>query len=115
MVQSIQTTLESFISQLSSDSSSYVVQPDKDFTRSRKCSFQQMVSAILNMGGQTLSKELISLYFPISKAAFVQNRYNTHSISKSEQTHFLWTILFRVSLFNPRMISWSLSMTDSNV
>ena len=40
MVQSIQTILESFISQLSSDSSSYVVQPDKDFTRSRKCSFQ---------------------------------------------------------------------------
>lgn len=75
MVQSIQTILESFISQLSSDSSSYVVEPDKDFTRSRKCSFQQMVSAILNMGGQTLSKELISQDFPISKAAFVQNRY----------------------------------------
>lgn len=76
MVQSIQAILESCISQLSSNSSSYVVQPDKDFTRSRKCSFQQMVSAILNMGGQTLSKELINQDFPISKAAaFVQNRY----------------------------------------
>lgn len=74
MVESIQTILESFISQLSSDSSSYVVEPDKDFTHSRKCSFQQMVFAILNMGGQTLSKELINQDFPISKAAFVQNR-----------------------------------------
>ncbi len=31
MVQSIQTILESCISQLSSDSSSYVIQPDQDF------------------------------------------------------------------------------------
>lgn len=86
MVQSIQTILESCISQLSSDSSSYVVQPDKDFTRSRKCSFQQMVSAILNMGGQTLSKELINQDFPISKAAFVQNRYKIeHQPSRSLQ------------------------------
>lgn len=74
MVESIQIILESFISQLSSDNSSYVVEPDKDFTRSRKCSFQQMVFAILNMVGQTLSKELVNQDFPISKAAFVQNR-----------------------------------------
>ncbi|MGT2743729.1 hypothetical protein [Streptococcus plurextorum] len=99
MVQSIQTILESFISQLSSDSSSYIVQPDKDFTRSRKCSFQQMVSAILNMGGQTLSKELINQDFPISKAAFVQNQYKIkHQAFKKLFKNFTQAILPKTEL-----------------
>ncbi|NQH67185.1 hypothetical protein HO644_11260 [Streptococcus suis] len=62
-----------------------------------------------------MSQPIVPLTIPKSRRFEKKSRNDAYSISKSEQTHFLWTILFRVSLFNPRMISWSLSMTDSNV
>ncbi|MDW8706487.1 hypothetical protein Q7W18_09000 [Streptococcus suis] len=45
-----------------------------------------------------MSQPIVPLTVPQSRRFEKKSRNDAYSISKSEQTHFLWTILFRVSL-----------------
>ncbi|MBF7094899.1 hypothetical protein IYQ92_06525 [Streptococcus sp. HF-1907] len=63
------------VKQITSYAADYVYNPSKDFTRSRKLGFDQVLLTLLEMGGQTLSRELLQLGHPISNSAFVQSRY----------------------------------------
>lgn len=48
-----------------------------------------MIQAILTMGGNTLSKELLDLDFPVTQSAFVQRRYQIkHQVFKALFTNF---------------------------
>ena len=71
----IKNQLLNCVKQVASHVQDYVYNPSKDFTRSRKLSFDQVLLSLLEMGGQTLSRELLQLDLPISNSAFVQSRY----------------------------------------
>lgn len=75
MPDKIKNGLLSCVKNLSSRKSDYVNQPQRDFTRSRELSFEHLILALLEMGGQSLSKELFQLGFSLSNSAFVQSRY----------------------------------------
>lgn len=75
MLVKIKDRLLSCVNALTSRKADYVVQAQKDFTRSRELTFENMILILLKMGGLTLSKELFQLGFTISNSAFVQNRY----------------------------------------
>lgn len=75
MIDFLNDCLQSCIQDLVSHSSLYLHHPERDFHRSRKLSFKQVIHSILCMGGQTLSKELLNQNLPASNSAFVQSRY----------------------------------------
>ena len=77
-VKKIRDTLNGVISEMAKNASSFVVNPEKDFTRKRTLTFGRMLKIILGMGGQSLNKELVD-YFKetegfATKSAFVQQR-----------------------------------------
>ena len=66
------------ISEMASVPSLFAVHPDKDFIRNTPMNFANTVTAILQMGGQSLGKELYNFMKPsgrtITTSAFVQQR-----------------------------------------
>lgn len=74
----IRDLLNSIISDMAKDTSSFVVNPEKDFTRNRTLPFDRMIKIILGMGGQSLNKELADYFRDTedfaTKSAFVQQR-----------------------------------------
>lgn len=74
----IRDLLNSIISDMAKDASSFVVNPEKDFTRNRTLPFDRMIKIILGMGGQSLNKELADYFRDTedfaTKSAFVQQR-----------------------------------------
>lgn len=77
-VAQIKNVLDGVISNMVKDPSSFVVAPDKDFTRNRTLTFKKMLHIILGMGGSSIRKELHD-YFEdtegfATKSAFVQQR-----------------------------------------
>lgn len=56
----------------------HLLNPDSDFTRNRKLSFDTTVKLILSMGGKTLDKELLDFFHlsldTVTSSAFVQQR-----------------------------------------
>lgn len=74
----LREVLTDSIHNLTSMSSLYVKNPEKDFTRNRKLSFEKVITFILCMGGGSLTNELMN-YFGctpdlVSASAFVQQR-----------------------------------------
>ena len=74
----IKQNLIRMIKTMSSNPKDFVQNPEKDFTRNRKLSFESMVSFILAMNGNSLYTELMT-YFnydvkTASTSAFIQQR-----------------------------------------
>jgi hypothetical protein len=74
----IRKKLDDLIIKMSCNPESFVKNPGKDFTRSRKLNFSTVMKGILSMGGGSLSREMIrQTRFDMSHAtvsAFVQQR-----------------------------------------
>lgn len=73
------TVLDSIIEDFSSNRRAYVKNPEKDFTRDRKLTFENTIRLILSMKGGSLSKELYEFFDKdpekiTSSSAFVQQR-----------------------------------------
>lgn len=70
--------LNNVISELSEIKTLYVTNPEKDFTRDRKLTFEKMITALISMGGNSIYKELLEQSgFDAQTAttsAFVQQR-----------------------------------------
>lgn len=70
--------LENIIKEISKNSENYVMNPEKDFTRQRKLSFEKMIRILLSLEGKSLNVELMQQFsFDINmptKSAFVQQR-----------------------------------------
>ena len=74
----VRETLISLIRKMSANPALYVKNPEKDFTRKRKLPFQEMMSLLISMGGNSLSKELLEVtgydLATATTSAFVQQR-----------------------------------------
>ncbi len=76
--KTIKKALKRCIKELSSQPKLYCKNPEKDFTRERKLSFEQVLKAVLSMTGKSLRSELME-YFNLKTSmptvsAFVQQR-----------------------------------------
>ena len=76
----VKEALKNCISQLDSIKYLFLNNPEKDFTRERKISFEQFINICLQMDGGALQNELIK-YYDFSedtptKSAFCQQRAN---------------------------------------
>lgn len=74
----IKKTLNNIISTLANDPSDFLINPSKDFSRTRKLSFETVIKMMIGMGGNTLCKEIYD-WFDYSEdtasvSAFVQQR-----------------------------------------
>ena len=101
--KTIKRTLKRCIQELSSHPELYCKNPEKDFTRERKLSFEQVLKAVLSMTGKSLRSELME-YFNLKTSmptvsAFVQQRnkvnpyafetlFHTFTYAIDEQTLF---------------------------
>lgn len=75
---SLKETLTSLIREMAAAPASYVKNPEKDFTRKKKLSFETMMQLLISMGGNSIYKELLeSQDYDVNTAttsAFVQQR-----------------------------------------
>lgn len=74
----VKNTLLNEIKRLNQNKRMYLKNPEKDFTRDRKMSFETLVSIVLSMGGKSLDSELLS-YFnydtnTATSSPFIQQR-----------------------------------------
>lgn len=74
----IKKLLLSAVRSVSDNAGSYCYNPQKDFSRTRKLSFETVINAIIGMGGGSLTNELVDIFkaspdMP-SASAFVQQR-----------------------------------------
>ena len=74
----VKAKLNSIIDEMSSDLSSFVYHPEKDFTRMRKISFSDLLKCIINLESKNINQELLryfnfSVQLP-SASAFIQQR-----------------------------------------
>ena len=74
----VKSKLKSVIKQMSQEKELYVRNPQSDFTRNRKISFDTVINVLLSMGGNSLGKELLEFYSyhvnAPTPSAFVQQR-----------------------------------------
>lgn len=63
------------ISSVVSHSQNFIHHPATAFSRTSPLDLHTMIYALLAMGGNSLSKELLNLTLPVSTSAFVQRRY----------------------------------------
>ena len=74
----VKQKLMSIITDMSCRKERFVRDPNKDFTRKRKLSFEEMIKIMLSMGGSSLNRELLEHfnYNPnaASSSAFIQQR-----------------------------------------
>lgn len=57
--------LTSIIKEMEESSEAFVKDPNKDFTRNHKLTFEYVINLLLSMGGNSIYKELIE-YFKIT-------------------------------------------------
>ena len=75
----IKNTFLKILNTMNSERSCFVMDPDKDFTRTRKCSFQSLLLLLLTMESHSLNHELRNFFQgcdgqPPTKSAIVQQR-----------------------------------------
>lgn len=75
----IKRLLDDIISDMASHREDYVNNPDVDFTRDRKLSFEMVIKLVLSMKGNTLNKELYDFFSRkpediVTSSAFIQQR-----------------------------------------
>lgn len=81
----VKEKLTEIISKMATDPKLFVKNPNTDFTRNRKLSFETVIHLMLSMGGKSLSNELME-YFDYdvdmaSSSAFIQQRNKILSIA----------------------------------
>ena len=68
--KTIKSRLESIIKDITENSHLYVKNPEKDFTRNRKLSFEEMFKILLSIGGNSLKIELMEYFsYDVKKIA----------------------------------------------
>lgn len=74
----VKEMLTKLIHHLKSTKSLYVKNPEKDFTRERKLSFEKVITCLLGMGGGSLANELMDQFGCcadlVTVSAFIQQR-----------------------------------------
>ena len=74
----LKNKLDGIINEMAERPSLFARNPDKDFTRSRKIDFQNLIRILLSCGGNSLNKELYGYYkqknMTVTASAFVQQR-----------------------------------------
>jgi len=74
----LKNKLDGIINEMAECPSLFARNPDKDFTRSRKIDFQNLIRILLSCGGNSLNKELYDYYkqknMTVTASAFVQQR-----------------------------------------
>lgn len=74
----IRNLLLSIVQSMSSTTSRFVKNPDKDFTRNRKVTFEDVIHLLLAMGGKSLRNEILEYYncdvTTVTPSAFIQQR-----------------------------------------
>jgi len=74
----VKKILKNCINDISMNKDKYLVNPQKDFSRTKKLSFESIINSVIAMGGQALSKEIMDIwdYRPEAPtaSAFVQRR-----------------------------------------
>ena len=58
----ITKTLNNIIEEMSQEKEKYVKDPQRDFVRNRKCTFEDIIKLTLSMGGATLHKEIYDYF-----------------------------------------------------
>src|ERR1035437_9239828 len=76
--ESVKEKLTELISNMAANPELFIKNPETDFTRTRKLSFETVMHLILSMGGNSLSNEIMK-YFDYnanaaSSSAFIQQR-----------------------------------------
>ena len=112
----IKQKLIHIIKKMSGNPKDFVQNPEKDFTRNRKLSFESMVSFILAMNGNSLYKELMT-YFnydvtTASTSAFIQQR---NKIRPDAFKHlFTRIIVVIILLLLPAILSFIITLINNN-
>ena len=74
----LKNKLLKIIRQMADDPSQWVRNPDKDFIRNRKITFEDVMRFLISSGGNSLNKELYDYFKPtdtmVSASALVQQR-----------------------------------------
>ena len=101
--KTIKRTLKRCIQELSSHPELYCKNPEKDFTRERKLSFEQVLKAVLSMTGKSLRGELME-YFNLKTAmptvsAFVQQRNKVNPYAFETLFHTFTNAIDEQTLF----------------
>lgn len=77
-IETLKGNLKSIIAKMSETKELFVKQPEKDFTRKRKLPFEEVVSVVVSMGGNSIRKELFETYDydadTATSSAFIQQR-----------------------------------------
>jgi len=77
-IKTLKGKLTDFISEISASKSLFVKNPKKDFTRKRKLPFEDVMTAIISIGGNSINKELLDNYGynanTPTPSAFIQQR-----------------------------------------
>jgi len=77
-IEVLKGSLKSVIVKMSATNESFVKKPGKDFTRKRKLPFEEVVSTVVSMGGNSIKKELLETYDydaeTATSSAFIQQR-----------------------------------------
>lgn len=84
-IQTITNSLTGLISELSSNPSLFLRNPEADFTRNRKIDFKSFIGITMNSSGGTMSKELLD-YFDFDIHTPTVSAY-TQQRSKYYQKH----------------------------
>ena len=107
--KTIKKAFKRCIKEISSHPDQYCVNPGKDFTRSRKLSFEQVLKAVLSMTGKSIRGELME-YFNLSPSmptvsAFVQqkNKVDHHAFEAMFQTLLTTSTYSRATVCLPLM------------
>lgn len=98
----VKDNLTSIIKEMAKSPESFVKNPDKDFTRNRKLTFEYVINLLLSMGGNNIYKELLEYFkYDVATAtssAFVQQRKHEHQVNFTVAIH-----ICRYYLDAPRM------------
>ena len=102
--KTVKNRLESIIKDITKNSHLYVKNPEKDFTRNRKLSFEEMFKILLSIGGNSLKIELMEYFsYDVKKiattSAFIQQREKIKLEAFQELFGAIincWTQMFRL-------------------
>lgn len=89
-MKGVRDTLYKCIEELSKNAWMFTKNPEKDFTRNRKLSFDEVIKILLGMEGRSLSNELLSHFHcdACSASAFVQQRAKLNEAALPTLFHY---------------------------
>ena len=77
-IETLKRKLTFFIDEMSASKGLFVKNPERDFTRKRKLPFEEVITTIVSMGGNSINKEILEAYdydaHTATSSAFIQRR-----------------------------------------